>query len=1168
MHKTFRILHTADWHLDRKNLDYTLPVTKYLADLALEHDVDVVVNAGDLAMHRGNIHPDVALAARRAMLDLARATRTGKAVFVSGNHDMAISAQQHGIGAGVFSGRYDGESADGTIIVAEQPRVHTFPIAPGLDCHLVLVPTPNKKAAQAALGDGVNIDGLLQQAVAGLVSEAADASAGPILAVYHGTVRGAKLGNEMVMKAGVDVSLPHEAFAGCEAVLAGHIHHAQIMQGSPRVYYPGAIAPLTWNDKRLVPKCYIYTIEAAGEEWTLDVEAFDLPVISQMLEIEEAIDDSIGASTAATRMFDLCFHAGAKEGDRVRVTLRGPSNALANFGSAVADGVKAKLKLRDLRIVCDRSDPRKVEAIADRHWTMADAFTEWATAKGTPGDIMPGALECVDEVERYILDKHIDARYECKPIRLAAYNWCQYESIRIEFDQLGNICNISGPNFAGKSNVARLLLFTRYKRQECGDNLADLVRKGHDSMWAQETFEHGGDVYRVTRSVKVGGTGRVSADMTLEVDSGNEFVVVNEGTVRETQEHLETLIGPYELFRATTYAGQNDVDGLLDLKPAELKDVLLSVLQRDFAARSKVCRDKMASLNVERAKAEEGQTNASRIADRLAIADMELAAAKMEREEAVDARADLPGAKTLAEAIGTAKARLDALNAKRAELESAEGKREAASRMLRAVTGDLGAAATAAALGDMAKADAAALPTGADLDRAAEEADAAKHDVEQHKIGIDALAALHAAAKQSEAAYARAADGARHMVSIIEIDLRGKQVAGETIAEVPCKGATWHTDRLESVDMSACKFLTSAQAAKDELPELRRRLLEATAKHGEAQQMLDAAAEATALTLNNWQSEANKERAAQLDRAHRDAIAKRDSIRRDAAKRRDLEQASAAADEARLSMAGLIASKKALEDDIQRYETAAALMPSTAECTKAADELLEAKRQYDALMVRYAAADSHIVACEQRVSSIEGRLVALREEADQWKNCNDTLLAVERSYAAWGLVSDAMNRDGIPYVMLERFAIPAMEELINRYLEATDIRVTVASARELTSGELRADVVLRFTDHRGSHPISAASGYQRTVIGMALRNALADLHARATGSRIWLSVQDEGFGTMDEENMDRARATIQAIAAERGLFMFISHVPGLESVADTVLRVRDSAGISTVEVER
>ena len=113
----------------------------------------------------------------------------------------------------------------------------------------------------------------------------------------------------------------------------------------------------------------------------------------------------------------------------------------------------------------------------------------------------------------------------------------------------------------------------------------------------------------------------------------------------------------------------------------------------------------------------------------------------------------------------------------------------------------------------------------------------------------------------------------------------------------------------------------------------------------------------------------------------------------------------------------------------------------------------------------------------------------------------------------------ATTRDGLPFMLLEQFAVPSLRERVNEYLGQTEFRITVETERQTQSGDLRNEIIVQFEDERGFHHLSAASGFQRTAIGIALRAALADLHADATGSEISFAAQDEGFGSMDAENL-------------------------------------------------
>ena len=66
-----------------------------------------------------------------------------------------------------------------------------------------------------------------------------------------------------------------------------------------------------------------------------------------------------------------------------------------------------------------------------------------------------------------------------------------------------------------------------------------------------------------------------------------------------------------------------------------------------------------------------------------------------------------------------------------------------------------------------------------------------------------------------------------------------------------------------------------------------------------------------------------------------------------------------------------------------------------------------------------------------------------------------------------------------------------------------------------------------------------------------------------------MAVQDEGFGTMDEHELPAAKAAMREVADSRGngsTYFYISHVPGMSSMADDVISVSDHDGVSELEV--
>lgn len=267
-----RILHTADWHLDLANLDYTVPAVEALIEKAHEIHPDLVVHAGDIAVHRGAIHPHVARKLRVLLTQLAE-TATFGMLLIEGNHDQVYTAGRDGAALGILAGKDSGQSADGKIRIVTRPEIVGFEGPAGT--RFVCVPSPNRywlDAAKANGGDESDVTGLLASIVRGLVAEAGPGCIG----VYHGSIAGGTAGDEFTMKAGMEGVLPASAWDGCGLVLCGHLHHGQRLSG--RFYYPGSIAPLTWNDRLLQPAAFLHDTRAET------VEAIPLPVVSQMLQ--------------------------------------------------------------------------------------------------------------------------------------------------------------------------------------------------------------------------------------------------------------------------------------------------------------------------------------------------------------------------------------------------------------------------------------------------------------------------------------------------------------------------------------------------------------------------------------------------------------------------------------------------------------------------------------------------------------------------------------------------------------------------------------------------------------------------------------------------------------------------------------------------------------------
>lgn len=1169
-----KILMTGDWHLDMANLLYTVPAIE--AGLASAPDVDLFIHAGDLVVNRSNVHPHVAREVRRLIERGALAAREG-GIVLAGNHDQSFHADRVGMVEGILAGQ-DEQGSD-RLRLAATPRIVTAPfdeVGTG-GAAFVCVPTPNKYWAKARAEEGFDINELVSATVRGLIGQAREIpGCRNVVVVYHGTIGGASLGDERRMPSGVDLEIPASAFAGADIVLAGHIHHRQDIPATaaaPRILYCGAPAPLTWNDQKLEPGMWVVTLDGTPN---VQVDLLRLPVASQMIHVDVNAD----ANDQVNELIADAVVTRAARGDRARVCVHAPAAVIDTIDHARARAMGEALGLQTLKVTSERTDSATARMEISTGASVLDALDRWAEMKKIGGDALAGLRALAAEVESRVKDRHLDAQYEMKPVALTVENWCQYAEAHVEFGSLSGLVVVEGPNYSGKSNISRAILFALYKRQVSGSRLDDLIRKGADWMRVAFDFESGTDTYRIIREAKRTARGATAALHFLRLDEGGQWTPLAEGNARETQDAIDKLIGPLDLFLATAFAGQNEVDALLDLTPGELKDLLMQVLQRDFSARLKEgtalrsaaegearrARDQAAALEasiVSRTDGPDLLPNLRRILDgrRADLAGHEAGAANAAAElEAARQRADqreaaLLAATRAATAAGQAERKQRALLDRLAEIQAGQD------RCDEVIARGLPAGLTRSTAG--LEADLAGL-----AEREAAAIKAVRDDLD------DCRRARAERTTAAQAASRAAADAARY-ADARERELWEAERQAGLVDQVPCGGRVLEqadlpgTNLAITIDCSACRFLVDAKAASEALPALRDKLEAAKEavdrRGGEALLAADALRTVEAEIAEREQAiaaagQVQDGKRADLMRQMTEAVA----AERQAREYREAVERKTNLDADRMQVGQDLAP---LAAEIQRLRAEASSVESLNDALTSSGITIRAA---EVVLARFQASAAE---CRQEIertvgaiAGAEARAESVAADTERVAGLQQVAARYEAEAATAALYCDAVHRDGIPFLMLEQFSIPMLQAVTNEYLAGTNLSVQIEAERELQSGESRNAVEVTYTDHRGRHPKSAASGSQRFHVGAGLRYGIAELMARATGSRMWLAVQDEGFGTLDPENLEASKATLRNIAAKRGTFLVISHVPGMSEVADHVLRVVDDGGTSRVEV--
>lgn len=291
-----RILHTSDWHLGRtfhghSTLDAAAEVLGRLPSLVREHEIDVVVVAGDV--FDTSVPSGAALAVfERVLIELRDAGAT--VIVTSGNHDSPARlgfqsswAERAGVHVRTDPDRLD----DPVFVHDEHGPVAFFPIPylePAMQRHRAGAAPMSSQADAAAWAVS-----RIRAAAAGH-----DARAVVIAHLFAAGVAPAAPTTDVerdITAGGIDV-VPLEVFAGFDLVLLGHIHGRAELDARTR--YCGAPVHYSFSEANKPRGAWLIELgapAARGETGDGNAEVtatwLELPIPRPLTEIRGRLDE-------------------------------------------------------------------------------------------------------------------------------------------------------------------------------------------------------------------------------------------------------------------------------------------------------------------------------------------------------------------------------------------------------------------------------------------------------------------------------------------------------------------------------------------------------------------------------------------------------------------------------------------------------------------------------------------------------------------------------------------------------------------------------------------------------------------------------------------------------------------------------------------------------------
>ena len=152
-----------------------------------------------------------------------------------------------------------------------------------------------------------------------------------------------------------------------------------------------------------------------------------------------------------------------------------------------------------------------------------------------------------------------------------------------------HIALISGENGQGKSSLLDALTFALFSKARGVEGnrsgIEDLVTNGETFMEVSLQFIQGGTRYRIVRSFD---KNRRHSDVRLEMQNGEGFISISEGSIRETDAKIQSILGmDYDAFVTSSFIMQGKADFFTTKKKDEKIEILRQILGLELYEKAK-----------------------------------------------------------------------------------------------------------------------------------------------------------------------------------------------------------------------------------------------------------------------------------------------------------------------------------------------------------------------------------------------------------------------------------------------------------------------------------------------------------------------------------------------------------------------------------------------------
>ena len=202
--------------------------------------------------------------------------------------------------------------------------------------------------------------------------------------------------------------------------------------------------------------------------------------------------------------------------------------------------------------------------------------------------------------------------------------------------------------------------------------------------------------------------------------------------------------------------------------------------------------------------------------------------------------------------------------------------------------------------------------------------------------------------------------------------------------------------------------------------------------------------------------------------------------------------------------------------------------------------------------------DYQIDMVSKKLTTLYGNIQVLKTKEKQINDNIEKIQELEGDHQAYQYLLEAIKRDGVPYDLISK-SLPTIEGAVNDILsQIVDFSILFNMDGKVI------DTHIVYDDDK-VWPLEMSSGMERFISSLAIRVGLMNVSNLPRSN--FLAI-DEGWGTMDSDNLNSVNTLFQYLKSQFQFTFIVSHIETMRDFVDTLLEIKKVSGSSSVKFSR